>query len=109
MTGNVAEHAIAKSGSHHGGAGQRDRGIADELPMGRGGGAADRKGDTPNGLPTADRGGATAMKDGRPFGIGDIWKNWKSQPQASGYASSRSSRRMPTNSSPNVTDLDTGE
>jgi hypothetical protein len=49
--GNVAGHAIAKSGSHHGGAGQRDRGIADELPMGPGGGAADRKGNTPDGLP----------------------------------------------------------
>src|SRR4029077_10484638 len=46
MAGNVAEHAIAKSGSRYGGARQRDRGFADELPMGPGGGASDRKGDT---------------------------------------------------------------
>ena len=51
MAGNVAEHAIAKSGSRYGGAGERDRGNADELPVGRGGGAADRKSDTPNDLP----------------------------------------------------------
>ena len=46
MAGNVAQHAVAKSGSRHGSTRQRDRGIADELPMGSGGGASDHKGDT---------------------------------------------------------------
>ena len=32
--GNVAEYAIAKSSSWHGGAHQCDRSFADELPMG---------------------------------------------------------------------------
>jgi hypothetical protein len=34
VVGNVAEYAIAKSGSWHGGARQCDRSFADELPMG---------------------------------------------------------------------------
>jgi hypothetical protein len=46
MAANVAQHAVAESGSRHGSARQRDRGIADELPMGSGGRASDHKGDT---------------------------------------------------------------
>jgi hypothetical protein len=59
IAGNVAAHAIAKSGSRYGGAGQRDRSIADELPMGPGGGASSRKGDTASrhDLPPLNRGG----------------------------------------------------
>jgi hypothetical protein len=54
--GNVAQHAIAKSCSRDGGACQRDRGIADELPMGPGGGTADRKGNTLGDLPPLTQG-----------------------------------------------------
>jgi hypothetical protein len=59
LAGNVPEHAIAKSGSRHGGARQPDRGIADELPMEPRGGASSRKGDTPSrhDLPPLNRGG----------------------------------------------------
>ena len=59
IAGNVAEHAIAKSGSRYCGAGQRDRSIADELPMGPRGGASSRKGDTASrhDLPPLNRGG----------------------------------------------------
>ena len=59
MAGNVAEHAIAKSGSRYGGARQRDRGIADELPMGQRRRASSRKGDTASrhDLPPLNRGG----------------------------------------------------
>jgi hypothetical protein len=60
---------------------------------------------------TAKQPYAIAMKDGSPFGIGGYGRTGMIQPQASGYAPSRSSQRMPTswsrNSQPHAPDART--